>query len=147
MVEAVPAARLKSGLDVTGENWFLNALEKTENQHFSYPHVQYVFDSNENQYRWVISLSRAVELTEGTSTTQGVLLVDLSYSSLEHLFDGVTTGKGGYVYLISNDGRSCTIPRSSSSIPAGCRRTIWWLPAIKMETTGRIFRGRPGTLR
>ena len=59
MVESVPAARLKSGLDVTRENWFINALEKTENQHFSYPHVQYVFDSNENQYRWVISLSRA----------------------------------------------------------------------------------------
>lgn len=111
MVEAVPAARLKSGLDVTGENWFLNALEKTENQHFSYPHVQYVFDSNENQYRWVISLSRAVELTEGTSTTQGVLLVDLSYSSLEHLFDGVTTGKGGYVYLISNDGQILYHPK------------------------------------
>ncbi|GLC81092.1 sensor histidine kinase [Lacrimispora brassicae] len=111
MVESVPAARLKSGLDVTQENWFLNALEKTENQHFSYPHVQYVFDNNENQYRWVISLSRAVELTEGTSTTQGVLLVDLSYSSLEHLFDGVTTGKGGYVYLISNDGQILYHPK------------------------------------
>lgn len=111
MVETVPAARLKSGLDVTRENWFLNALEKTENQHFSYPHVQYIFDSNENQYRWVVSLSRAVELTEGTSTTQGVLLVDLSYSSLEHLFDGVTTGKGGYVYLISSDGQILYHPK------------------------------------
>ncbi|MFT4105732.1 MAG: sensor histidine kinase [Lacrimispora sp.] len=111
MVEAVPAARLKNGLDVTKEEWFLSALEKTENQHFSYPHVQYVFDSNENQYRWVVSLSRAVELTEGTSTTQGVLLVDLSYSSLEHLFDGVTTGKGGYVYLISSDGEILYHPR------------------------------------
>ncbi|WP_333652651.1 sensor histidine kinase [Lacrimispora sp.] len=111
MVEAVPAARLKNGLDVTREDWFISALEKTENQHFSYPHVQYVFDSNENQYRWVVSLSRAVELTEGTSTTQGVLLVDLSYSSLEHLFDGVTTGKGGYVYLISSDGEILYHPR------------------------------------
>ncbi|MFT4007156.1 MAG: cache domain-containing protein, partial [Lacrimispora sp.] len=111
MVETVPAARLKNGLDVTQEEWFLNALEKTENQHFSYPHVQYIFDNNENQYRWVFSLSRAVELTEGTSTTQGVLLVDLSYSSLEHLFDGVTTGNGGYVYLISNDGEILYHPR------------------------------------
>ncbi len=111
MVEAVPAARLKNGLDVTKEDWFISALDKTENQHFSYPHVQYVFDSNENQYRWVVSLSRAVELTEGTSTTQGVLLVDLSYSSLEHLFDGVTTGKGGYLYLISSDGEILYHPR------------------------------------
>ncbi len=111
MVESVPAARLKSSLDVTGEKWFANALEKTENQHFSDPHVQYIFENNENQYRWVISLSRAVELTEGTSTTQGVLLVDLSYSSLEHLFDGVTTGKGGYVYLIASDGEILYHPR------------------------------------
>lgn len=111
MVESVPAARLKNGLDVTEEDWFLNALEKTENQHFSYPHVQYVFDNNGNQYRWVVSLSRAVELTEGTSTTQGVLLVDLSYSSLEHLFDGVTARKGGYVYLISSDGEILYHPR------------------------------------
>lgn len=111
MVESVPAARLKNGLDVTEEDWFSNALEKTENQHFSYPHVQYVFDNNGNQYRWVVSLSRAVELTEGTSTTQGVLLVDLSYSSLEHLFDGVTARKGGYVYLISSDGQILYHPR------------------------------------
>lgn len=111
MVEAVPAARLKNGIKVTQEDWFENALEKTENQHFSYPHVQYIFDINENQYRWVISLSRAVELTEGTSTTQGVLLVDLGYSGLEHLFDGVTTGKDGYVYLISSDGEILYHPK------------------------------------
>lgn len=111
MVEAVPAARLKNGIKVTQEEWFKNALEKTENQHFSYPHVQYIFDINENQYRWVISLSRAVELTEGTSTTQGVLLVDLGYSGLEHLFDGVTTGKDGYVYLISSNGEILYHPK------------------------------------
>ena len=111
MVESVPAARLKKNLNITGEKWFANALEKTENQHFSDPHVQYIFENNENQYRWVFSLSRAVELTEGTSTTQGVLLVDLSYSSLEHLFEGVTTGKGGYVYLIGSDGEILYHPR------------------------------------
>ncbi len=111
LVEAVPAARLKANLDVTGEPWFKDALEKTENQHFSQPHVQYIFDNNENQYRWVISLSRAVELTKGTSTAQGVLLVDISYSSLEQLFDGVTAGKGGYVYLISSDGELLYHPK------------------------------------
>ena len=111
LVEAVPAARLKPNLDVTGEPLFRDALEKTENQHFSLPHVQYIFDNNENQYRWVISLSRAVELTSGTSTAQGILLVDISYSSLEQLFDGVTAGKGGYVYLISSDGELLYHPK------------------------------------
>ena len=82
LIEAVPAARIKTNLDVKSDSWFTDALDKTENQHFSDPHVQTIFDGNESQYQWVISLSRAVELTEGTSTAQGVLLVDLSYSSL-----------------------------------------------------------------
>ncbi len=104
LLEAVPAVRLKNGVDVTQEEWFRSALNRTENQHFSMPHVQYVFDNAENQYRWVISLSRAVELTHGTSTSQGVLLVDIRYSSLEQLFDGITTGRGGYFYMISSNG-------------------------------------------
>lgn len=89
---------------MTQEEWFRSALNRTENQHFSLPHVQYVFDNAENQYRWVISLSRAVELTHGTSTSQGVLLVDIRYSSLEQLFGGITTGRGGYFYMISGNG-------------------------------------------
>ena len=65
---AVPAARLKNDMDVTGQEWFKDALEHPENLHFSMPHVQYIFDNGENQYRWVITLSRAVEITKGTST-------------------------------------------------------------------------------
>ena len=83
MLEAVPAARVKTGLDVTEEKWFQDALERTDNLHFSIPHVQYIFDNHENQYRWVITLSRAVEITDGTSTDQGVLLLDISYASLQ----------------------------------------------------------------
>lgn len=112
LMEAVPAARLKTNLDVTREEWFQSALFKTENVQFSNPHVQYIFDNSENQYRWVITLSRAVELTQGTATAQGVLLVDISYSSLEHLFDGVMTGKGGYVYVINSGGDVIYHPRA-----------------------------------
>lgn len=111
MIEAVPAARLKTNLDVTQEDWFQSALHKTENQHFSVPHVQYIFENSENQYRWVISLSRSVELTRGTAVSQGVLLVDVSYPSLEQLFDGVTAGQGGYFYMISGNGELLYHPR------------------------------------
>ena len=112
LLEAVPAARLKTNVDVTGENWFTSTLEKTENMHFSTPHVQYIFDGSENQYRWVISLSRAVEITQGPSTDQGVLLIDIRYSSLEQLFDGVNLGNGGYVYLISSSGEIIYHPQA-----------------------------------
>lgn len=104
MLEAVPAARIKTGLDVTEEKWFQDALERTDNLHFSIPHVQYIFDNHENQYRWVITLSRAVEITDGTSTDQGVLLLDISYASLQQLLDNVTLGNGGYLYMISSSG-------------------------------------------
>lgn len=111
LLEAVPAARLKTGLDVTGEDWFLSTLERTENLHFSMPHVQYIFDNNENQYRWVITLSRAVEITQGTSTEQGVLLLDISYGSLQQLLDNISLGNSGYLYLINGAGELIYHPR------------------------------------
>lgn len=104
LLEAVPAARLKTGMDVTGEDWFVSTLERTDNLHFSMPHVQYIFDNNENQYRWVITLSRAVEITQGTSTEQGVLLLDISYGSLQQLLDNISLGNSGYLYLINGAG-------------------------------------------
>ena len=111
MLESVPAARLKSNVDVIDENWFRNTLLKTENLHFS-PHVQTIFDGSESQYRWVISMSRAVEITNGPYTDQGVLLIDIRYNSLERLFDGVNLGNGGYAYLISSDGEIIYHPKA-----------------------------------
>lgn len=104
LLEAVPAARLKTGLDVTEEEWFRSTLERTDNLHFSKPHVQYIFDNSENQYRWVITLSRAVEITHGTSTDQGVLLVDITYGSLRQLLDNIALGNEGYLYMLSSTG-------------------------------------------
>ncbi|MDO4328888.1 MAG: sensor histidine kinase [Lachnospiraceae bacterium] len=112
LLKAVPAARLKSNVAVKEEGWFQETLEKTENLHFSTPHVQYIFDNMENQYRWVISVSRGVEVTDGASVSQGVLLIDIRYSSLEQLLNSVTLGDGGYVYLISNDGQIIYHPKA-----------------------------------
>ncbi len=111
ILSAVPAARLKTGMDVTGEDWFKNTLERPENFHFSMPHVQYIFDNSENQYRWVISLSRAVEITQGTSTDQGVLLIDIAYGSLQQLLDNVAMGNQGYLYLVSGAGELIYHPK------------------------------------
>ncbi len=104
LLSAVPAARLKNDMDVTGQEWFKDALEHPENLHFSMPHVQYIFDNGENQYRWVITLSRAVEITKGTSTAQGVLLIDMSYAGLQYMLDNTPLGNQGYLYLMSGDG-------------------------------------------
>ena len=112
LLESVPAAILKPNASIAEESWFRHALEKTENLHFSLPHVQYIFDSSENRYRWVITVSRSVEITQGPYTDQGVLLIDLKYDSLEQLFDGITLGNNGYVYLIGADGELIYHPES-----------------------------------
>lgn len=111
LLEAVPAARLKSSLDITTEAWFTATLEKTENIHFNNPKVQQIFDNNENQYRWVLPLSRAVEITRKGTTTQGVLLIDMRYDGLEQLFDNVSLGNNGYVYLLGSDGELIYHPK------------------------------------
>ena len=111
LLEAVPAARLKTGMDVTQEQWFGNTLARPDNLHFTIPHVQYLFDNNENQYRWVITLTRAVEITHGTSTEQGILLIDIRYGSLQQILENITLGNQGYLYMVSSDGDLIYHPR------------------------------------
>ena len=111
LLEAVPAARLKTDLDVTKEEWFGNTLERTDNLHFTTPHVQYIFDGSEQQYRWVITLTRAVEITHGTSTEQGVLLIDIRYNSLQQILEDISLGNQGYRYIISSDGELIYHPK------------------------------------
>lgn len=111
LLEAVPAARLKTELDVTKEEWFGNTLERTDNLHFTIPHVQYIFDNGENQYRWVITLTRAVEITHGTSTEQGILLIDIRYSSLQQILENITLGNQGYLYMVSSGGELIYHPK------------------------------------
>lgn len=112
LIKAVPAARLKTDIDAAKETWFKESLGKMENLHFSMPHVQYIFDNADSQYRWVISVSRAVEITEKTFVSQGVLLLDIRYSSLEQLLNSVTLGNEGYLYLINNDGELIYHPKN-----------------------------------
>lgn len=104
LLEAVPAARLKDIYDIKSEEWFLNTLRKSENIHFSTPHLQYIFDSNKNHYKWVITVSRAVEITVGGNTEQAVLLIDLRYAEIENILNNVHIGNRGYIYMIDSKG-------------------------------------------
>ena len=112
MLEAVPAARMNSHTDIEKEEWFIDTLEQPENLHFTTPHVQYLFDSSEGQYKWVISVSRAVELTEGPFTTQGLLLIDLRYDSLEQILGDISIGDEGYLYLMDGGGEIICHPKA-----------------------------------
>ena len=91
----------------------LRRIGKNRKSSFFHAHVQHIFDTGDSQYRWVVSVARAVEITDGPYTDQGVLLIDLRYNSLEQLFDGMNLAKGGYVYLTDSNGDLIYHPNAS----------------------------------
>ena len=119
-ISVVPAARFRKNFKAEDEEWFVNALNKTENIHFTLPHVQKMFEKGDNSYNWVISMSRAVEITVGGSTEQAVLLIEMAYQGLEEVLDEVTLGNGGYIYLMDSKGE------------------IIWHPKYELIASGRV---------
>lgn len=103
LVSAAPAFELKNGVSPEKQQWFLQALDQIENQHFSTPYVQNLYDYN-GDHRWVISLSRQVELTYAGETRRGVLLIDMSFSGLEQICRNTKLPGGGYFYITDRKG-------------------------------------------
>lgn len=117
LVSAAPIDNLKPDLDVTGQDWFQGAMRKTENIYFSTPHVQNLFLDPSFRYHWVLSLSRAVELTRNGTPMMGVLLVDMNYSTIEQMMERLNTDTGGqYVYLTDSSGNLIYHPRQNQII-------------------------------
>ena len=105
LIGAVPNSTEKLTVNAEDQMWFLAALGKVENLHFSTPHVQNLFRSSTMEYSWVISVSRAVDLTLDGRQSTGVLLVDMNYSSLEQMLDDVNEETSGtYLYLVHPNG-------------------------------------------
>ena len=74
--------------------------------------MQNLFDDPNYRYYWVISLSRAVELTGNGTPTLGVLLVDMNYSTIEQMLSEVNASNSQqYVYLCDSSGEIIYHPR------------------------------------
>ncbi len=105
LMAAEPVATQKEEPDVTKQEWFIQAMNRMENIHFSTPHVQNLFDDGTYRYYWVISASRVVELTNGTESQTGVLLVDMDYSGISRMMEQINaSGNGQYYYLCDGNG-------------------------------------------
>ena len=113
LVEATPVANEKRDVAVALQDWFADAKNQLENFHFSTPHVQNLFDDLTYRYYWVVSLSRTVELTYGGTSTLGVLLVDMNYSSIERILDKANSASvsSEYVYLMDPSGEIIYHPK------------------------------------
>ena len=111
LVSATPVSSLKKTATPQYENWFINAIKQIENMHFSTPHVQNLFEDSDYKYKWVVSLSRGVDITTAGETESGVLLVDMNFSGIEQICKNVNLGETGYIYLVDRDGEIIYHPR------------------------------------
>ncbi len=111
IIDSYPLQQLKKNIEARNNDWFQNAKNRKENLHFSTPHVQNLFYDPNYKYTWVVSLSRAVEITNNGKTSSGVLLVDMNFSGIEQICKNVEVSKNGYVYLIDRDGEIIYHPR------------------------------------
>ncbi|WP_051226585.1 cache domain-containing sensor histidine kinase [Butyrivibrio sp. MC2013] len=112
LIATSPAAAPNPHANPCEQDWFISALLKPENQHFTPPHVQNLFAGKDNMGRWVISLSSASYMTRGGRPENGVILVDMDYSYVEAMLENIDAGgSGGYFYLCTDDGDLIYHPR------------------------------------
>ena len=111
LIASTPLVGLKNSVNPEKESWFTTAMDRIDNLHFSTPHVQNLFEDPDYQYRWVVSLSRQVEMTRAGAIESGVLLVDMSFGGIEQICKDVDLSSTGYLYLIDGDGEIIYHPR------------------------------------
>ncbi len=112
LIESEPVATVKDNVKVDDQKWYQDARSEIENIHFSTPHVQNLFNDGTFRYHQVVSLSRSVDINDGSTSGSGVLLVDMKYSVLEDMLDRINeTSSGIYYYLCSRDGEIIYHPR------------------------------------
>ncbi len=92
--------KLKDTATVVDTEWFDKALSSDGTIRISPPHVQSLF---KNRHPWVITLSRKVSFRINQNMEEGVLMIDMNFSMIEDLLNGVRLGKKGYVFLLDGE--------------------------------------------
>lgn len=82
------------------QSWYKEAKSKGGQSVISPPHVQNII---QNEYRWVVSLSRELKSTDGIRG-EGIFLVDLNLSIINDICSKINMGKKGYVFIVDNNG-------------------------------------------
>jgi len=91
---------LNPNTKIEDQEWYQLAKAAGGRSVVSAPHVQSLI---ENEYRWVVSLSRELKSTDGIKA-DGVLLVDLNLSVINDICENINLGKKGYLFIVDNEG-------------------------------------------
>lgn len=146
LIESMPALRLKDNSNVLEKDFFKKSMAESEYINFSMPHIRDLFDRNESSYSWVISLSRAVEVTDEGKATQALLLINLNYRYFEEIFSNVNLGSGGYVYLTNDRGDIIWHPKQNEIYSGRFNEDNKYAATLKDGITVENLRGKNITL-
>ncbi|WP_134686541.1 sensor histidine kinase [Brevibacillus migulae] len=97
LLAVVPQADMRRNTRLTEQSWFQSARRDPYDISFSLPHIENLF---KGPYTWVVSMSRGTTIAQGGEKADAVLLVDVNFKKLDNLFQRVSLGKKGYVYII-----------------------------------------------
>jgi two-component system, sensor histidine kinase YesM len=99
--------KLNKNTAIKAQSWYQNAVKAGGNAVVSSSHVQNIF---EDEYRWVVSLSRSIRGYENGHNL-GVLLVDLNFNVINSMCNKIKLGKRGYVFIVDTKGNIVYHPR------------------------------------
>ncbi|WP_219835468.1 sensor histidine kinase [Paenibacillus sp. R14(2021)] len=112
--------------------WYVDARSAGGKSIISAPHVQNII---QNEYRWVVSLSRELKSTDGI-TAEGVFLVDLNLSVINDLASNINLGKRGYVFIVDQKGNIVYHPQQQL-INSNLRTEL--IPQVTAARSGTSF--------
>ncbi|KAB1435839.1 cache domain-containing sensor histidine kinase [Candidatus Galacturonibacter soehngenii] len=95
--------------DIKQSEWYVKARQSNGIAVLSSSHVQ---NAIKDDYKWVVTLSCGIQ-NPNTGTIEGVLFVDLNYSAINNLCEGISMGSKGYVFIIDSQGRIVYHPRQT----------------------------------
>lgn len=110
LVMGDPFSKLKSNINVKNQDWFKQAEASPQELLFSAPHVENLFEGRHN---WVISHTRTITYNYKGAETQGVLLIDINFSSIDQLCRKASLGNRGYIYIINEKGELIYHPQQA----------------------------------
>ncbi len=98
---------LNKNIDIKQQSWYKNALNANGNAVISSSHVQNLF---ENEYKWVVSLSRSIK-SYNNDKSIGVMLVDLNFNIISSMCSNIKLGHRGYIFIVDSEGNIVYHPR------------------------------------
>ncbi len=114
MLTSVPYKVEKKGANVVEQEWFRNALLKSDEDYISTPHIQRLFDINGYSYFWVVSLSKVVWIEIDGQLKPCVLIVDMNYNSIGKVIRELNENNDAtYTYLIGDQGTVIYHPKAN----------------------------------